>query len=155
MWRRRPVGISVLAVVIIAVVSLAWTYFSGPSSADCAPVRELLAFNKTQIESLNSKTHEPEQGSHEKATEPSDLDYRTWSDGISDRAAKVTAPDLADQAKELAQTTDRLVRARIDLNAQSAATAPGAAPPPAALAVSGLYDQFEAELGQLSKACAG
>jgi hypothetical protein len=153
MWRRRPFGITVLAAVVIAVVALAWNYFGGPSSADCAPVRELLAFNKTQTESLNAKTHIPEEGSNEQATEPSELDYRTWGDGLIDRAAKVTAPELTDQARALAQTVDRLVRARVDLIAQSAATAPGAAPPPAARVVAGLYDQFEAQLGQLSKAC--
>ena len=151
MWRRRPVGITVLAVVLIAVVSLAWSYFSGPSSDDCAPVRELLAFNKTQTESLNAKTHTPEQGSYEEATEPSELDYRTWADGLADRAAKVTASELADQAQRLSQTGDRLVRARVDLNAQT--TAPGAGPPPAAMAVMGLYDQFETQLGELTASC--
>src|SRR6476620_8663683 len=78
MWRRRPFGITVLAVVIIAAVALAWNYFAGPSSTDCAPVRELLAFNKTQTDSLNAKTHIPEEGSTEQATEPSELDYRAW-----------------------------------------------------------------------------
>ena len=151
MWRRRPVGITVLAVAIIAAATLAWNYFSGPSSADCAPVRELLAFNRSQTDSLNAKTQFPEQGSSEEATEPSELDYRTWADGLIDRASKVTAPELLDQAKALAQTTDRLVRARVDLNDQT--TAPGAAPPPAALAVKGLYEEFEARLGQLSKSC--
>ena len=63
-------GITVLAVVIIAVVSLAWSYFSGPSSSDCAPVREMLSFNKTQSDAMNAKTHIPEPGSGEKATEP-------------------------------------------------------------------------------------
>jgi hypothetical protein len=153
MWRRKPFGITVLAAVIIAVGALAWNYFSGPSSSDCAPVRELLSYNKIKVESLNAKTHVPEQGSREQATEPSDLDYRNWADGLSDRAAKVTAPELADRANELAQTTDRLVRARIDLNAQSANTAPGAAAPPAALAVSGLYKQYEAQVAALSKSC--
>ncbi len=155
MWRRRPFGITVLAVVIIAAVALAWNYFAGPSSTDCAPVRELLAFNKTQTDSLNAKTHIPEEGSTEQATEPSELDYRAWGDGLIDRAAKVTAPELADQARALAQTVDRLVRARVDLIDRSAATAPGAAPPPVAFAVAALYDQFEAQLGQLSKSCPG
>ena len=140
-----------LAAVIVAVGALAWNYFSGPSSADCAPVRELLAFNKSQTESLNAKTHVPEAGSYAEATEPSELDYRTWADGLIDRASKVTAPELVDQAKALAQTTDRLVRARVDMNDQT--TAPGAAPPPAAIAVMGLYKEFEAQLGQLSKSC--
>ena len=99
MWRRRPFGITVLAVVIIAAVALAWNYFSGPSSSDCAPVREMLSFNKTQSDSMNAKTHIPEAGSTEQATEPSDLDYQDWGDGLTDRAAKVTAPELADQAE--------------------------------------------------------
>jgi hypothetical protein len=153
MFRRRPFGITVLAVVLVAVAAVVWNYFSGPSSSDCAPVRELLAFNKTQTDLLNSKTHIPAQGSYEEATEPSDLDYRNWADGLIDRAAKVTDPDLANQAKSLAQTTDRLVRARIDMTAQTKATAPGAPPPPVAMAVSALYDEFQAEIGQLSTSC--
>jgi hypothetical protein len=142
-----------LAVVLIAVGAFLYSYFSSPSSSDCAPVRELLAFNKTQTELLNSKTHVPAEGSGEPATEPSELDYRTWADGLTDRAAKVSDPELATQARALVQTVDRLVRARVDLDAQAKATAPGAAAPPAAYAVKGLYDQFEAELGQLSKSC--
>ena len=142
-----------MALVIVAGGVLGYNYFSGPSSSDCAPVRELLEFNKIQIDGLNAKTHVPAQGSYEQATEPSDLDYQNWADGLIDRAAKVTAPDLANQAKTLAQTTDRLVRARIDLSAQTKATAPGAPPPPVAMAVSALYDEFQAEIGQLSKAC--
>jgi hypothetical protein len=153
MWRRRPVGITVLAVVIIAVVSLAWSYFSGPSSSDCAPVREMLSFNKTQSDAMNAKTHIPEPGSGEKATEPSDLDYQNWADGLADRAAKVSAPELADQARAAAQTANRLIRARIDFNAQKEAIAPGGPPPPVGMVVTSFYDQFQAEIGQLSKSC--
>jgi len=153
MRRRRPFGITVLAVVLVAVGVLVWNHFSGPSSSDCAPVRELLEFNKTQVDAMNAKTHVPEKGSYEAATEPSDLDYENWGAGLADRAAKVTAPELADRAKELAQTADRLVRARIELSAQEKATAPGTPPPPVAMAVSALYDQFQAEIGQLSQSC--
>jgi hypothetical protein len=153
MWRRRPIGITVLVVALIAVGALAWNYFSGPSSSDCAPVRELLAFNKTQTELLNSKTHIPEPGSYQEMTEPSDLDYRNWADGLADRAAEVAEPELASQAKDLAQTADRLVSARIDLNAKTKAIAPGAAPPPVAMAVAAFYEQFQAEVGQLSESC--
>lgn len=153
MWRRRPVGVTVLAVAVIAVVALAWNYFSGPSSSDCAPVRELLAFNKTQTELLNSKTHIPEPGSYQEMTEPSDLDYRNWSDGLADRAARVTEPELAAKAKDLADTANRLVSARIDMNAKTKSTAPGAPPPPVAMAVAAFYEQFQGQVGQLSQAC--
>lgn len=152
-WRMRRFKFTLLAVVAAVVAALLWNYFSGPSSSDCAPVRELLEFNKTQVDAMNAKTHEPEKGSYGEATEPSDLDYRNWGDGLADRARKVTAPELADRAKELSETTDRLVRARIELNAQTKATAPGAPPPPVAMAVTALYDQFQAEIGQLSQSC--
>jgi hypothetical protein len=153
MSRRKPFGITVLAVLLVFGGALAWNYFRGPSSSDCAPVRELLAFNKTQTDLLNSKTHIPEPGSYQKATEPDDLDYRNWADGLADRAAKVTAPELAAQANELSRTADRLVRARIDMTAQTKATAPGAGPPPVAMAVTAFYDEFQAEIGQLSQSC--
>jgi hypothetical protein len=116
-------------------------------------VQELLSFNKTQIDAMNAKTHDPAPGSHEAATEPSALDYQAWADGLADRAAKVTSPELAGQATELAQTADRLVRARLDFDAQSAHTAPGAAPPPAAMAVSAFNDEFEARAKQLATTC--
>lgn len=151
--KRRPFGVTVLAVLLVGAGVLVWNYFSGPSSADCAPVRELLAFNKTQIDGLNAKTHEPAPGSFEQATEPSAIDFQNWGDGLMDRAAKVTAPELANQAKDLSQTTERLVRARIDLSAQTKKTAPGAPAPPVAMAVSALYAQFQADIEQLSKSC--
>jgi hypothetical protein len=142
---------AVLVVVTLGV--LAWEYFSGPSSSDCAPVRELLSYNKTQIDALNAKTHIPAEGSFESSTQPSDLDYRNWADGLADRAAKVSAPDLAAQSKEMAETADRLIRARIDLNVQSDATAPGAPAPPAAMAVTAFNRDFEAQVSRLTKAC--
>jgi hypothetical protein len=151
--RLRRFQFTLLAVVIVVVGAVAWHFFGGPSSKDCAPVRELLSFNKSQTDLLNSKTHIPEKGSTEQATEPSDLDYRNWADGLADRAAKVTSPELAGHAKELAQTADRLVRARLDFDAQSAHTAPGAATPPAGIAVAAFNDEFEARVKQLATTC--
>jgi hypothetical protein len=145
---------TLVALVAIAVATgIWWFFFRGPSSTDCAPVQELLSFNKTQIDAMNAKTHIPAPGSHEAATEPTALDYQAWADGLADRAAKVTAPDLAGQATELAQTADRLVRARIDFDAQSAHTAPGAPTPPAAMAVTAFNDEFEARVKKLATTC--
>jgi hypothetical protein len=145
-------------VVLVAVLvggGIWWVFFRDQrSSADCAPVRELLSFNKTQIDALNAKTHVPEKGSYEAATQPSDIDYRAWSDGLADRAAKVTADELADQAHELAKTAHRLVEARIDFNAQSTATAPGSSPrQAAAMMVTAFNDQYEAQVSQLASVC--
>ena len=98
----------------------------------------MLAFNRTQIDGLNAKTHVPAAGSYEAATDPSELDYRAWVDGLADRAAKVTAPELATQATDVAKTAERLVRARLDFDAQSQRAAPGAAAPAMAMVVSAL-----------------
>jgi hypothetical protein len=149
----RPLTTVVVFVAVLLATGVWWVFFRGPSSADCAQVRELLSFNKTQIEALNAKTHVPEVGSYESATEPSELDYRVWSDGLADRAAKVTTPDLAGPARDVAQTADRLVRARLDYDAQRARTAPGAAAPPAAMVVTAFNDQFEAQVKQLATTC--
>jgi hypothetical protein len=149
----RPLTTVVVLVAVAVAAGVWWLFFRGPSSAECAPVQELLSFNKTQIDAMNAKTHVPAPGSHEAATEPSALDYQAWADGLTDRAAKVTSPELSGQATELAKTADRLVRARIDFDAQSAHTAPGAAPPPAAMAVAAFNDEFEMRVKQLATTC--
>jgi hypothetical protein len=151
--RVRPVTTVVVLVALVVGGGIWWLFFRGPSSADCAPVRELLSFNKAQIEAMNAKTHEPAPGSYEAATEPSELDYRAWVDGLADRAAKVSAKDLVGPARDAAQTADRLVRARLDYDAQSKHTAPGAGAPPAAMVVTAFNEQFQVQIAQLAKAC--
>jgi hypothetical protein len=153
MKRVKPLTTVVVLLAIVVGTGIWWVFFRGPSSAECAPARELLSFNRTQIEALNAKTHVPEAGSYQAATEPSDFDYRAWADGLADRAAKVTAADLAGPANDLAQTADRLVRAKIDFDVQSKRTAPGASAPPAAMAVTAFNDQFEAQVKQLLTTC--
>ncbi|MBJ7340194.1 hypothetical protein [Mycolicibacterium sp.] len=153
MKRVRPLTTVVTLTAILVGTGVWWLFFRGPSSADCAPVRELLSFNRTEIDKLNAKTHVPEPGSYEAATDPSELDYRAWVDGLTDRAAKVTAPELSTQASDMADTAERLVRARLDFDAQSARTAPGAATPAVAMVVTAFNDQFEAQVGQLAKTC--
>jgi cytoskeletal protein RodZ len=149
----KPLTTVVVLVAILVGTGIWWVFFRGPSSAECAPVRELLSFNTTQIEAMNNKTHVPEAGSYGAATEPSEFDYRAWADGLADRAAKVTAADLTGPAIDMAQTADRLVRARIDFDLQSKHTAPGAAAPPAAMAVTLFNDQFEAQVKALATTC--
>lgn len=149
----RPLTTVVVVTAILVGTGIWWVFFRGPSSADCAPVRELLSFNRTEIEALNAKTHVPEAGSYEAATNPSELDYRAWVDGLADRAAKVTAADLAGQANDMARTAERLVRARLDFDAQSERTAPGAAAPAVAMVVIAFNDEFRAQVTQLAKTC--
>ena len=149
----RPLTTVVVLVAILIGTGVWWVFFRGPSSSDCAPVRELLSFNRTQIERLNAKTREPEPGSYGSETLPSELDYRDWTDGLADRASKVSNPDLAAPARDMAQTADRLVRARLDYDAQAARTAPGAAAPASAMVVKAFNDQFEGEVRGLLQTC--
>jgi len=140
-------------VAIVVGTGVWWLFFRGPSSADCAPVREMLTFNKTQIDALNAKTHVPDEGSFEAATEPSELEYRAWVDGLADRAAKVTAEGLAAQAHETAQAAQRLIEARLDYDVQSEHIAPGGPMPPAAMLVVAFNDDFEGRVRQLATTC--
>lgn len=132
-----------------------WLFFRGPSSAECAPVREFLAYNKTEVDALNAKTHIPEEGSYGSATTPSELDYRTWVDGLTDRAAKVTDPELAGQTKAAVETAERLVRAQVDFDAQSQKIAPGAPLPPSGMLVVAFNEQYQAQISQLAATCSG
>jgi len=53
----------------------------------------------------------------------------------------------------MAQTADRLVRARLDYDAQAARTAPGAAAPASAMVVTAFNDQFEQQVRSLLQTC--
>jgi hypothetical protein len=148
----------VTVVVLVGVLvggGIWWLFFRGPSSAACAPVREMLSYNKSQIDALNAKTKIPEKGSFDQGTEPSEIDYRSWVDGLTDRANKVTDSELAQQAQAAAETANRLVRARLDYTAQASTTAPGGPMPPAAMAVKTFNDEFEARISQLTEKCPG
>lgn len=149
----RPLTTVVVLVSILIGTGAWWVFFRGPSSSDCAPVREMLSFNKTQIDAMNAKTHYPEAGSYEAKTEPSALDYQSWADGLTDRATKVTAADLAGPASELAQTADRLARAMVDADVQTKRTAPGGAAPPVVMVATAFNEQFQAQVKQLSTTC--
>jgi hypothetical protein len=151
--RVKPLTTVVVLVAAVVATAVYWLFFRGPSSAECAPVRELLSFNRTQIDALNAKTHDPAPGSYEAATEPSAFDYRAWSDGLTDRAAKVTSADLKGPAADMARTANWLVQAKIDFDVQAKHTAPGAAMPPAGMAVKAFNDQFEAEVKALATKC--
>ena len=147
-------GIIVAVTVVMVAGGFWWLHRqAGRSDADCAAVRELLAYNKAHVDELNAKTHVPEPGAPGSATDPSDLDYAEWADGIDDRANRVTAEGLAEGSRELAQTVRRLVRATADFNAQKQTFAPGAQPPGAAMLVVAFNEQYEAQVGTLTQMC--
>jgi hypothetical protein len=154
--RVRPIGTLLALVIVLVGGGIWWIFFrDSHSSAECAPVRELLSYNNTRIDTLNAKTHIPEEGSFEAATEPSDLDYQEWANGVGDRAQKVTADDLGAQARDAARTAGWLAQAMADYSAQSKATAPGAQPPASGMVVKALNDQYGAQISKLSQECPG
>ena len=151
--RVRPLTTVVVLAATLVGTGIWWVFFRGPSSAECAPVRELLSFDKTEIDKLNAKTHVPEPGSYEAATDPSELDYRAWVDGLTDRAAKVTAPELAGQASDMARYRRAARPGPPRLRCSEPAHRTGRPDAAVAMVVTAFNDEFEAQVRQLAKTC--
>ena len=137
-----------LAVVVVAAVVLSRTVF-GRSAEDCDPVRDLLAFNRSQAALISSKDSDA-------AGVPSvaeDAVYQQWADGLAQRAEKVNAPDLTARAVEVADLATQFVAKLPRLRSDTAARAPGAPPPPVVYEMSVLNDRITDQLTQLAKAC--
>ena len=146
--RRWWVAIG-LAVVVVAAVVLSRTVF-GRSPEDCDPVRDMLAFNRSQAALINSKDSDA-------AGVPSvaeDAVYQQWADGLAQRAENVNAPDLTAQAVQVADLASQFVARLPRLRSDTAARAPGAPPPPVVYEMSVLNDRITDGLNQLTKACA-
>ena len=75
-----------IGAVVIAVVALAVSQLGlfGASSEECRPVKDLLAFNKSQAEQIASKTADS-KGIPTVAEEGA---YQAWADGLAERAAE-------------------------------------------------------------------
>lgn len=142
-----------IAVAVIAVGALALSRFGffGPSPEDCAPVKDLLDFNRSQADRIASKTADSE-GIPTVAEEGA---YQVWADGLAERAQNVTAPDLAPKATQVANLANEFVGTFSSLRAQAASRAPGAPAPPAAFEMAALNAQIVDNLDQLSSACSG
>src|SRR5262245_10849814 len=120
------------AVVAVAVGVTVWVTAGQGSSSACGPVGDLMSFNTAQTDAMRAKIHLPEKGSTETATGPDDADYWAWSDGIDQRAAKVTDPVLAPTAQRVADLAAQIAAKRKEAAAQMQSmppTDPG--PPPA------------------------
>ena len=53
----RPLTTVVVLVAIVVGTGVWWVFLPGPSTADFAPVRELLYVKNTRVDSMNAKTH--------------------------------------------------------------------------------------------------
>ena len=118
-----------IAAVVIAVVALAVSRLGlfGPSSEECRPVKDLLAFNTAQAEQIASKTADS-KGVPTVAEEGA---YQAWADGLAERAQNVHEPDLAatPPSSPASRTSSSGKFSEVRIAAQS--QAPGAPAPPA------------------------
>ena len=138
----------VLAVVVAGAVALSQTLLKRPS-AECRPVIDLLDFNKSQAALIASKA----EGAEGVPTAAEETAYAAWADGLADRAEKVTSPELAAQAVELADLANQFVGKLGVLRAAAEVQAPGAPAPPVIYEMSVLNDRITDDLAKLSKAC--
>jgi hypothetical protein len=140
-----------IGAVVIAVVALAVSRLGlfGPSSEECRPVKDLLAFNKAQAEQIASKTGDSE-GIPNVAEEGA---YQAWADGLAERAQNVREPDLARDATQLASLAGEFVGKFSDLRAEAQSRAPGAPAPPAVFQMDLLNTQISDSIKKLSDAC--
>jgi hypothetical protein len=150
-WRSldRRVWVAIaIAVIAIAAVVVSRTVFGGPSE-DCRPVRELLDFNTSQTQLIDSKTGDA-PGIPTVAEETA---YQKWADGLAQRAQNVSAPDLAQTSTELAVLASQFVSKFPRVRAEAQARAPGAPAPAAAYEMAALNVRITDRLATLAKAC--
>ena len=140
-----------IAIGVIAVVVLVLSRIGafGHSSEECAPVKDMLAFNKAQGEQIASKTGDA-QGIPTIAEEAS---YQAWADGMAERAQKVTSPDLARTATMVATLANDFVSKLSLVRSQADSRAPGAPAPPAVYEMAALNARISNSLEELAKAC--
>ncbi|PEG39183.1 hypothetical protein CQY20_11190 [Mycolicibacterium agri] len=146
--RRWWVAIAVVVVVLVAL-GVSQTGLFGRSSQECAPVKDMLAFNREQSQQIESKFGDAEGV----PTPAEDIAYQAWADGLAERAGKITAPDLAGTATQLAYLANEFVGTLPEIRAQSASRAPGAPAPPAAYEAMALNGQILEKIKALADAC--
>lgn len=137
-----------VAVVAVTALVLSQTVFNRPSE-ECRPVLDLLAFNKQQTAAIAAKTGDSEGV----PSVAEDAAYAAWADGLAERAGKVTSPELATAAVEVAALANQFVVVLPKVRAQTQSRAPGAPAPPAAYEMSALNTRLVAGLAELSKSC--
>jgi hypothetical protein len=140
-----------ICAVVIAVVALAVSRLGlfGASSEDCEPVKELLAFNKSQSEQIASKTADS-KGIPTLAEEGA---YQAWADGLAERAQNIHEPELARDATQLASLAGEFVGKFSEIRVEARSRAPGAPAPPAVYEMDALNSQIAGSLSKLTDAC--
>jgi hypothetical protein len=139
-----------IGVVVVAIVALVYSVVRQPPE-ECRPVQELMEFNKSQGEVIESKT----AGSEGVPSTADEAVYRVWADGLAERAQQVTSPELARTSTQVATLADQFVAKFAELRVQSESRAPGAPPPQVFYEMDALSKQISLKLAELSDACSG
>jgi flavorubredoxin len=101
-------AVSVIATALVAgSIAVAQTR----SGASCAPVREMLDWNETQVGHLEAHTHMPEQGSLSEPVVPTPEQYDAWARGLQQRAAAIDGDELSATARNAADAARRILEA--------------------------------------------
>ncbi|OBK43307.1 hypothetical protein [Mycobacterium kubicae] len=149
--RRRWIA-GLFAVLLTAGIVETWLIHS--ESEPCRRVRALIDFNSSQQKHLHELTNFPPAGSSDEPTVPTDADYQAWADGMQQRAAKVTTPQLAPHAQRAAELANKSLAISKQLNAEmDARPFLDRSLPPSATAFMKLNEEFVGELRALDRAC--
>lgn len=141
---------TIVAVVAAVVGLLIYQFGYNRTPPGCAPVLDLLEFNRQQAALIAEKTKD-QQGAAPSQTEQ--LAYEQWADGLSERAGKVTDSALAAQSVELALSAGDFVNMLPQVRAATETRVPGAPAPVVVYQMSALSDRIDAQLAGLTKAC--
>lgn len=137
-----------IGVVVVTLIALAYTMLRQPPE-ECRPVQELLDFNRSQAEIIESKS----EGAEGLPSAADELAYQEWADGLTERARNIDTPELRFTAVEVADLATEFVRKLPQVRSASDSQAPGAPAPPIAYEMAALDDQIQRKLAELSDAC--
>ena len=137
-----------MVAVVVVVLVLSFTVFRQPSE-ECRPVQDMFDFNRSQAALIKSKSGD----SNGVPTAAEEIAYQQWSDGLAERAAKVTDPNLAGTAVQVADLASQFVAKLPRLRDEAQARAPGAPAPPVVFELSALNQRITEGLDQLAQAC--
>ncbi|MEZ0051398.1 hypothetical protein ABIA30_002396 [Mycobacterium sp. MAA66] len=147
--RKWKIAIAVVLVIVAALWIVRQTVFNQPSE-DCKPVLDILSYNKSQAQFIDSKTDKNSNGIPTIAQETA---YRAWADGLAERAQKVNRGDLAVHAVQLATLSSDFVGKLDELRIAMQGRAPGAPPPAEFYQANFVSSQIDDQIAELKKAC--
>jgi hypothetical protein len=147
--RRWKIAIALALVVIVALWIVRQTVFNKPSE-DCKPVIDILNYNKSQAQLIDSRIDKNSNWVPNVAQETA---YRAWADGLAERAQKVNRGDLAVHAVQLATLASEFVGKLDDLRIAMQGKPAGGQPPVEFYQANFISSQIDDQTAALKKAC--